>query len=167
MTWERRRDIFTHRARQEHNKTLNKTRQNQHPGRCSPQNPPPPRSFKDSDRLYFLLEPVLGGELFSFLRNQTLFTEETSRFYAANVLLAFEYMHSFDIVYRDLKPENLLIDEKGAALVCGFRFAALVCGFGVRVGVRLWCAAWCAVCLTPAAHSCSCVLCPPRLYQDH
>jgi len=81
------------------------------------------QTFKDSDRLYFLLEPVLGGELFSFLRNQTLFTEETSRFYAANVLLAFEYMHSFDIVYRDLKPENLLIDEKGYIKITDFGFA--------------------------------------------
>lgn len=81
------------------------------------------KTYNDPDRLYFLLEPVLGGELFSILRAQTLFDESTSRFYAACVLMAFEYMHSFDIVYRDLKPENLLIDEKGFIKITDFGFA--------------------------------------------
>lgn len=81
------------------------------------------QTFKSQDRLYFLLEPVLGGELFTFLREQTLFTEDTSKFYASNVLCAFEYMHTFDIVYRDLKPENLLIDDKGYIKITDFGFA--------------------------------------------
>ncbi len=70
-------------------------------------------TYKDKDRLYFLLEPSLGGELFSVLRERTLFDEETAKFYAASVILAFEYMHSLNIVYRDLKPENLLLDSSG------------------------------------------------------
>jgi CRP-like cAMP-binding protein len=57
-------------------------------------------TYKDTDRLYFLLEPSLGGELFSVLRERTLFDEETAKFYAASVILAFEYMHSLNIVYR-------------------------------------------------------------------
>lgn len=81
------------------------------------------KTYNDKNQLYFLLEPVLGGELFSILRAQTLFEESTARFYAACVLLAFEYMHSFDIVYRDLKPENLLIDEKGFIKITDFGFA--------------------------------------------
>jgi len=60
-------------------------------------------TYKDKDRLYFLLEVVQGGELFSVLREKTLFDEDVSRFYAASVLLAFEYMHAMNIVYRDLK----------------------------------------------------------------
>jgi serine/threonine protein kinase len=43
---------------------------------------------------------VLGGELFTILRSQTLFDEKTARFYAACVLSAFEYMHDQDIIYR-------------------------------------------------------------------
>jgi len=60
-------------------------------------------TYKDKNRLYFLLEPSLGGELFSVLRERTLFDENVARFYAASVLLAFEYMHSMNIIYRDLK----------------------------------------------------------------
>lgn len=86
------------------------------------------QTYKDKDRLYFLLEPVLGGELFTYLRAQTLFVEDTARFYAACVLLAFEYMHSFDIVYRDLKPENILIDRTGYIKITDFGFAKKISG---------------------------------------
>lgn len=84
------------------------------------------QTYKDKDRLYFLLEPVLGGELFTILRRETLFDEPVSRFYAACVVLAFEYMHSKDIIYRDLKPENLLIDHEGYIKVTDFGFAKKV-----------------------------------------
>jgi cGMP-dependent protein kinase len=80
-------------------------------------------TFKDRDRLYFLLEPSLGGELFSVLREKTLFDEDTARFFAACVVSAFEYMHDMDIIYRDLKPENLLLDEKGYLKITDFGFA--------------------------------------------
>jgi len=80
-------------------------------------------TYKDQDRLYFLLEASLGGELFSVLREKTLFDEDTARFYAASVVCAFEYMHSKNMIYRDLKPENLLLDEKGYLKVTDFGFA--------------------------------------------
>ena len=63
-------------------------------------------TYKDKNRLYFLLEPSLGGELFSVLRERTLFDEPTAQFYAASVLVAFEYMHSMNIIYRDLKVSS-------------------------------------------------------------
>eukprot|EP00823_Brevimastigomonas_motovehiculus_P005177 TRINITY_DN364_c1_g6_i1.p1 TRINITY_DN364_c1_g6~~TRINITY_DN364_c1_g6_i1.p1 ORF type:complete len:778 (-),score=258.93 TRINITY_DN364_c1_g6_i1:217-2550(-) len=81
------------------------------------------QTYKDKDRLFFLLEPCLGGELFTVLRARTLFDENTARFYAAHVVLAFEYMHSFDIIYRDLKPENLLLDAEGYLKITDFGFA--------------------------------------------
>jgi CRP-like cAMP-binding protein len=85
-------------------------------------------TYKDKDRLYFLLEPALGGELFSVLRARTFFDEDTARFYAASVVLAFEYMHSKNIIYRDLKPENLLLDSDGYLKVTDFGFAKVVTG---------------------------------------
>jgi cGMP-dependent protein kinase len=68
-------------------------------------------TFKDQNRLYFLLDPILGGELFTVLRKRRFFSEDTARFFAAHVVDAFQYMHEKDYVYRDLKPENLLIDR--------------------------------------------------------
>ena len=81
------------------------------------------KTYKDKDRLYFLLEPSLGGELFSVLRERTLFDEPTARFYAASVVLAFEYIHGLNFCYRDLKPENLLLDAQGYLKVTDFGFA--------------------------------------------
>lgn len=81
------------------------------------------RTYQDRDKLYFLLEPVMGGELFSLLRRKTLFREPTARFYAASTVLAFEYMHTLNIVYRDLKPENMLLDSEGYLRITDFGFA--------------------------------------------
>jgi len=80
-------------------------------------------TYKDSNQLYFLLEPVLGGELFTILRKCNLFKESPARFYAGSVILAFEYLHSKNTVYRDLKPENLLLDSTGYIKVADFGFA--------------------------------------------
>lgn len=83
-------------------------------------------TFRKPNSLEFLLEPCLGGELFSLLRQRTFFDEQTARFYAAAVVLGFEYMHNKGIIYRDLKPENLLIDEKGYLKITDFGFAKRV-----------------------------------------
>jgi CRP-like cAMP-binding protein len=80
-------------------------------------------TYKDQNQLYFLLEPVLGGELFTVLRKYNLFKEPATRFYSGSVILAFEYLHSKNTVYRDLKPENLLLDSEGYIKVADFGFA--------------------------------------------
>ena len=77
-------------------------------------------TFKDSECLYFLLEPCLGGELFTLLRARTTFEDRAARFFAASVLLAIEEMHRQGVVYRDLKPENLLLDANGYVKVTDF-----------------------------------------------
>ncbi|ORX96454.1 Pkinase-domain-containing protein [Basidiobolus meristosporus CBS 931.73] len=83
-------------------------------------------SFQDSKNLYMLLEYIIGGELFSHLRRAGRFTNDMTRFYAAEIVQAIEYLHSKDIIYRDLKPENLLLDERGHIKITDFGFAKSV-----------------------------------------
>mmetsp|Transcript_10395 Transcript_10395/g.15043 ORF Transcript_10395/g.15043 Transcript_10395/m.15043 type:complete len:355 (+) Transcript_10395:67-1131(+) len=80
-------------------------------------------AFQDRDHLYMLMEYVIGGELFTQLRKVNRFSDENARFYAAEIVLAFEYLHAKNIVYRDLKPENLLIDKDGHIKITDFGFA--------------------------------------------
>jgi len=80
-------------------------------------------TYKDRTRVYFLMEAVLGGELFTVLRYNRKFSERTSRFYAGCCVLAFEHMHQKNVIYRDLKPENLLLDERGFIKITDFGFA--------------------------------------------
>lgn len=83
-------------------------------------------AFQDATHLYMLMEYVIGGELFSQLRKVGRFSNATARFYAQEIVLAFEYLHKMDIVYRDLKPENLLIDSRGHIKITDFGFAKVV-----------------------------------------
>eukprot|EP00755_Sulcionema_specki_P006157 Sspe_Gene.34708::Locus_16848_Transcript_1_1_Confidence_1.000_Length_1293::g.34708::m.34708/K19584/PRKX; protein kinase X len=84
------------------------------------------KRFADEHKLYLLLEFVPGGELFSHLRKAGKFPNDVSKFYVSEVLLAFEYLHSKDIIYRDLKPENLLLDVQGHIKITDFGFAKKV-----------------------------------------
>lgn len=61
----------------------------------------------------FALDLCPGGDLFTLMRRCGPFTEDQARFYFSEVLLALEYLHSVDIIYRDLKPENVLLDQDG------------------------------------------------------
>ena len=82
--------------------------------------------FQDERKLYMVLEYVHGGELFSHLRREGRFSDQTGRYYASQIVLAFAYLHGMQIVYRDLKPENLLIQTTGALKITDFGFAKQV-----------------------------------------
>eukprot|EP00919_Chromeraceae_sp_WS-2016_P050202 GHVR01119052.1.p1 GENE.GHVR01119052.1~~GHVR01119052.1.p1 ORF type:complete len:341 (+),score=60.93 GHVR01119052.1:88-1110(+) len=70
-------------------------------------------AFQTPKKLYLILEYCPGGELYFHLSRARKFTESRACFYAAQILLALQHLHSVNIVYRDLKPENVLLDADG------------------------------------------------------
>jgi protein-serine/threonine kinase len=72
-------------------------------------------SFQSTSRLYFVMDYCAGGEFYRTIQSQPhhCLTEDQMRFYAAEVLLALEYLHMMGFVYRDLKPENILLHATG------------------------------------------------------
>jgi len=70
-------------------------------------------AFQTDNKLYMVLDYFAGGELFFHLKSGGRFTEERARFYAAEIAMALQCLHENQIVYRDLKPENVLLDEDG------------------------------------------------------
>ncbi|GAA5805728.1 camp-dependent protein kinase 3 [Helicostylum pulchrum] len=83
-------------------------------------------TFQSESHVFLVMDYVSGGELFRMIRKQKKFTEEQAKFYAAEVVLAIEYLHSIDIAYRDIKPENILIDQRGHVKLTDFGFAKTV-----------------------------------------
>lgn len=71
------------------------------------------RTFRDDRCVYLLLEACLGGELWTMLRERGRLDEAEARFAVACVVQAVDYLHAHRIVYRDLKPENLVLDARG------------------------------------------------------
>ncbi|KAI3389898.1 hypothetical protein SNEBB_008956 [Seison nebaliae] len=70
-------------------------------------------AFHTPDKLCFILDLMNGGDLHYHLSQHGVFTEQEVKFYAAEVILGLEHMHTNNIVYRDLKPANILLDEHG------------------------------------------------------
>ncbi len=70
-----------------------------------------------------LLEYAPGGELFTYLRTAQRFANSTAVFFAAEIVLVLDYLHTHYIVYRDFKPENILLDSMGHVKLCDFGFA--------------------------------------------
>ena len=82
-------------------------------------------AFQDEKKLHFILEYCPGGELFNLLQQRHRLSENDTRFYAAQILLALKHLHDKDIIYRDLKPENVIIDKQGFIKLTDFGLSKL------------------------------------------
>uniref|UniRef100_A0A8C4EL70 cGMP-dependent protein kinase n=1 Tax=Dicentrarchus labrax TaxID=13489 RepID=A0A8C4EL70_DICLA len=91
------------------------------------------RTFKDNKYVYMLLEACLGGEIWSLLRDRGSFDESTAKFCVGCVTEAFDYLHRKGVLYRDLKPENLMLDTEGYIKLVDFGFAKKI-----RCGQKTW-----------------------------
>ena len=80
-------------------------------------------SYKTSIHLCIVLSFLPGGELFFHLEKTGVFPEAFARFYTAEIACALSYLHSRNIIYRDLKPENVVLDAQGHATLLDFGLA--------------------------------------------
>ena len=76
--------------------------------------------FQTTQRIYFVTPFIKGGDLYHKLKNDGVISEDLVKFYGAQIAIALQYLHDIGIAYRDLKPENVLIDEDGYIKLCDF-----------------------------------------------
>lgn len=81
---------------------------------------------QDEHYLYYALEFIQGGDLFTYIKLQKSLPTEQASFYSAQIVLVLEYLHNLSIVYRDLKPENLLIKPNGYLKLTDFGLAKVI-----------------------------------------
>lgn len=86
------------------------------------------RFIQDSKFLYFILDYIPGGELYTLIRSEATFKSDNARFYVAQIIHALDYLHTNKIIYRDLKPENILFDNQGYLKLTDFGTAKVIDG---------------------------------------
>lgn len=89
-------------------------------------------AFQTPGKLYFVMEYMAGGELFHHLRKAKRFTEEQTIFYAAEITLGIECLHKQNFIYRDLKPENVVLDVEGHVRLTDFGLSKEGVAFGSK-----------------------------------
>lgn len=77
-------------------------------------------SFQTKDKLFLILDFCPGGDLSEHLTNQRRFKEKIAKIYLCEIILAIEDLHKKDIIFRDLKPDNIVLDINGHALLTDF-----------------------------------------------
>ncbi|KAI7830011.1 kinase-like domain-containing protein [Kickxella alabastrina] len=85
-------------------------------------------AFQSNSKLYLIMEYVAGGELFTHMANERIFSEDQAVFYAAELVLALAHLHKLGIVFRDIKPENCLLDKHGHLVLTDFGLSKTALG---------------------------------------
>jgi len=83
-------------------------------------------SFQSKTELFFVMDLCTGGEMFFHLGKVQKFSEDEAKFYFAELILGLEYLHALDIVYRDIKPENILVDIDGHVKIADFGLSKII-----------------------------------------
>ena len=84
--------------------------------------------FQSETRLYFVMPFVRGGELYKVFQSEKRFPEEVVKFYGAQIVLAVGELHKNGIMHRDLKLENILVDDKGYLKIIDYGLAKIIDG---------------------------------------
>jgi serine/threonine protein kinase len=83
-------------------------------------------AFQDAVNLYIITEFMQGGEMFFHLHREKRFSDEKTKFYIAEIILAIEFLHNNKMLYRDLKPENIMVDATGHIKLTDFGLSKMV-----------------------------------------
>ena len=83
-------------------------------------------AFQDAVNLYIITEFMQGGEMFFHLHREKKFSNEKTKFYIVEIILAIEFLHKNKMLYRDLKPENIMIDSTGHIKLTDFGLSKMV-----------------------------------------
>ncbi|XP_002074238.2 cGMP-dependent protein kinase 1 isoform X1 [Drosophila willistoni] len=84
------------------------------------------RTYRNDKFVYFLMEACMGGDVWTVMSKRQYFDEKTAKFIAGCVVEAFDFLHSHNFIYRDLKPENLMLGTDGYCKLVDFGFAKYV-----------------------------------------
>ena len=83
-------------------------------------------AFQDQAKLYIITEFMQGGEMFFHLHKEKRFSNDKTRFYVVEMILAIEFLHKNKMLYRDLKPENIMVDSNGHIKLTDFGLSKMV-----------------------------------------
>ena len=86
-------------------------------------------SFQDESFLYLVMDFLPGGDFMSLLMNKNILSENESKFYIAELILAVESVHNLNCIHRDLKPDNILIDKDGHIQLSDFGLSKISVNF--------------------------------------